>query len=143
MSQNTIYICISWSSQTCCFPVKKCWHQQNSTGVSRDWYIFRIFFGHGMSAPSFIIVRYVWQILGREAFLLLPPPIRGQPQKSPSWIGLNLVQFHREDYEKEIVLKLMKKKIVLKLITSFSLNFKTYSEKILFWLSITLTILMI
>ena len=37
--------------------------------------------------PSFIIVVYVWQILGRGVFL--PPfPIREQPRKSPSWIGL-------------------------------------------------------
>ena len=33
--------------------------------------------------PSFIIVGYVWQILGRGL-----PPIREQPRKGPSWIGL-------------------------------------------------------
>ena len=32
--------------------------------------------------PSFIIVGYVWQILGRRG--LFVPPIREQPRKSPS-----------------------------------------------------------
>ena len=35
--------------------------------------------------PSFIIVGYVWQILGRGE---KGPPIREQPRKYPSWIGL-------------------------------------------------------
>ena len=39
--------------------------------------------------PSFIIIGYVWQVLGRGAFL--PTPIREPPQKSPSWIGLILI----------------------------------------------------
>ena len=38
--------------------------------------------------PSFIIIGYVWHILGRGPFW--PPPIREQPRKSPSWIGLNV-----------------------------------------------------
>ena len=38
------YICISWYNKICWFPVKKCWYQQNSEGVSRDSYIFWIFF---------------------------------------------------------------------------------------------------
>ena len=36
--------------------------------------------------PSFIIVGYVWLILGRGG--PKRPPIRKQPWKSPSWIGL-------------------------------------------------------
>ena len=36
--------------------------------------------------PSFIIAGYVWQILGWGTFL---PPIREQPRKGPSWIGLS------------------------------------------------------
>ena len=36
---------------------------------------------------SFIIAGYVWRILGRGP--KSPPPIREQPRKSPSWIGLN------------------------------------------------------
>ena len=37
--------------------------------------------------PSFIIVGYVWRILGRGD-QKDPLPIREQPRKSPSWIGL-------------------------------------------------------
>ena len=41
---------------------------------------------------SFIIVGYVWQILGRgEIFDPPPHPIRKQPWKNPSWIGLDFV----------------------------------------------------
>ena len=35
-----------------------------------------------------IILGYVWQIWGRGVFLPPPSPIRKQPRKSPSWIGL-------------------------------------------------------
>ena len=74
MHQNTIYICISWYSKSCWFPVRKCWYQQNSRGVSRDSYIFWIFLGLCITVPRFITVGYVWQILGRGAiFPLLPP----------------------------------------------------------------------
>ena len=66
MYQNTIHICISWYSKICWFPVKKCWCQHNSTGVSRDLYIVWIFFDQGRTVPSFIFVGYVWQILGRS-----------------------------------------------------------------------------
>ena len=41
--------------------------------------------------PSFIIVGYLWQILGRGS-LFGPCPIREQPQKCPSWIGLKKPQ---------------------------------------------------
>ena len=44
MCSNAIYICISWYSKICWFSVKK-YCQQNSSGVSRDLYIFWIFFG--------------------------------------------------------------------------------------------------
>ena len=43
---------------------------------------------------SFIIVRYVWKILGREPFCI--PPIHVQPRKGPSWIGLR----HKSSYLK-------------------------------------------
>ena len=42
--QYAIYDCISWDSKICLIPVKKCWYQQNSRGVSRDSYIFWVFF---------------------------------------------------------------------------------------------------
>ena len=38
--------------------------------------------------PSFIIIGYVWEIFGREAFL--PPPICEQPRKDSSWIELRM-----------------------------------------------------
>ena len=88
MYQNTIYICISWYSKICWFPVKKCWCQHNSTGASGDLYIVWIFFDHGRTVPSFIFVGYVWQILGRGGGAFGPAPILEQHQKSPSWIGL-------------------------------------------------------
>ena len=49
--------------------------------------LFWIFFRHGISVPSFLIVGYVRQTLDKMAFLGLP--IREQLQKRPSWIGLN------------------------------------------------------
>ena len=47
---NAIYICISWYSKSCWFPVRKCWFQQNSWGVSHDLYIFWIFFRYQISS---------------------------------------------------------------------------------------------
>ena len=38
MCSNAIYICISRFSKICWFSVKKCWCQQNSSGVSQDLY---------------------------------------------------------------------------------------------------------
>ena len=86
---NGIYICISWYSKICWFPVKKCWCQQNPRGVSCDSYSFWNFFRYGITVPSFIIVGYVWQILGRGTFSFLSPPISEQPWKIPSLIGLS------------------------------------------------------
>ena len=88
MYQNPIYMCISWCTKICWFPMKKCWCQQNSRDVSRDSCIFWIFLRWGITVPSFIIVGCVWP------FYTPPPAIREQPQKSPSWIvfiGLFLV----------------------------------------------------
>ena len=39
--------------------------------------------------PSFIVVGYVWEILGREDFLPLSS-IHEQPRKDQSWIGLKV-----------------------------------------------------
>ena len=41
MCSNAIYVCISWYSKIC----YKKYCQQNASGVSRDLYIFGIFFG--------------------------------------------------------------------------------------------------
>ena len=76
MYQYGIYVCISWYYKICWSPVKKRWCQQNSRGVSRDSYIFWIYFMEGITVPSFIIAGYVLQILGRGSlFAPLPPPI--------------------------------------------------------------------
>ena len=40
-----------------------------------------------MTLPSFIILGYVWKILGMGGFP--PPPIREQLRKGPSWIELS------------------------------------------------------
>ena len=88
MYQNAIYIWISWYSKTCWLAVKKYWCQQNSGGVSRDSYTFLIFFRKGITVQSFILVRYVWQILGGGDFLPPPPPHPWAARKGPSWIGL-------------------------------------------------------
>ena len=70
---------------------KKCWCQ-SSRGViyifyimsflSCHLYIFWIFFNQSILVPSFIMVGYVWQILGPRL-----PPIHEQPLKGPSWIA--------------------------------------------------------
>ena len=41
--ENEIYICISWFSKVCWFPLKRCWCHQKSRGFSRDSYIFWTF----------------------------------------------------------------------------------------------------
>ena len=70
--------------------MKKCWCQQNSRDVSSDLYIFWVFPRYGITAPSFIIVGYMWQILGRGAKKIPPPPIHKQSRRSPSWIELTI-----------------------------------------------------
>ena len=56
------------------------WCQQNSRGEARDLYIFLFLFMEGIALPSFIILGYVWQILGRKAFLALLS--MGSPEKA-------------------------------------------------------------
>ena len=51
-----------------------------------------------MTVLRFIIPGYMWQILGRGAFLS-PPPIRDQPRKSLSWIELKVILFVQEMQE--------------------------------------------
>ena len=48
--------------------MQKCWCQHNSRSVSRDLYIFWIFFREGITVPSSIMSGYVCQVLGRGAF---------------------------------------------------------------------------
>ena len=97
MYQNPIYMCISWCSKICWFPMKICWCQQNSRDVSRGLYIFWIFLKQGISVPSFIIAEYVRRILGTGGQKGPPPPlIREQPRKSPSWIGLKMFHISKQ-----------------------------------------------
>ena len=98
MYQNAIYICSSWYSKFCWFPVKKCRCQQNSRGVSHDSYIFWVFFTEGITAKFHhcgICVTHFRE--GGGCFLSQPPSsphICEQPQKSPSWIGLLWCNFY-------------------------------------------------
>ena len=66
--------------------MKKCWCQQNSEGVSRDSYIVWIFSRWGITVPSFIMVGYVSQILGKRG-LFAPPPTH--PWAAPKMPILN------------------------------------------------------
>ena len=96
MYQNAIYICSSWYSKFCWFPVKKCRCQQNSMGVSHDSYIFWVFFTEGITAKFHHCGICVTHF--REGCFLSQPPssphICEQPQKSPSWIGLLWCNFY-------------------------------------------------
>ena len=69
---------------------QKCWCQQNSRGVSSEWYIFWIFFMSGITLSSFIIVGYVWYFRkGGGAFL--PPPHPWITPKMPILNSVNKV----------------------------------------------------
>ena len=89
MDQIAIYIYISWYSKICWFPVKKCWCQHNSRGVSRDFYIF--LFHLYIKYAFFIIIWYVWQILRRWGRGSFCPQCHqwAASKKGPSWIELN------------------------------------------------------
>ena len=52
--------------------------------------------------PSFIIVGYAWQILGRGGSFCPSPPICEQTQKCPSWIGLRTYPMQRAKLVKTI-----------------------------------------
>ena len=85
MYQNTIYICISWYSKICWFPVKNA----DVSRIQGVCHVIHMLFGSSLGKlwlPSFIIVGFVWQILGKGAFL--PIPFLEQPQKGLSWIKL-------------------------------------------------------
>ena len=91
MCQNAIYICISWYSKICWFPVKKYWCQQNSRGMSRDLYIFWIFFVYGITAKFHHCKICVRNFREGRIFCTPPRPFREQPQKSPSYIGFKII----------------------------------------------------
>ena len=61
--------------------MKKPWYHQNSGCVPPDSYISCIFFRWGITVLSLIIVGYVWEILGREAFWHALPHPWAAPKK--------------------------------------------------------------
>ena len=65
---------------------EKCWSQHISKGMSRDLYIFYIFFRSGLTVPTFIIARYLRQIWGRG------PLWPHHPWAAPKATILNKVQ---------------------------------------------------
>ena len=74
---------------------------QKSRGVSRDLYIFWIFFRKSISLPSFIIKRYVWHILGRGAFLPHHYPWAAPKRPILNWVNNNFVTtLKRSDLDK-------------------------------------------
>ena len=82
MYQNETYICICWYTKIRWISAKKYWCQQNPRGVPHDLHIFWIFFRYGIFVPSFIIVGYERQILGRALFRpFLPPHLWPAPQR--------------------------------------------------------------
>ena len=70
MFQNAIYVYIFWYNLLMSAELK---------GMSHDSYIFYVFFSYGITVPGFIIVRYVWKILGRRSLSALS--VREQPRK--------------------------------------------------------------
>ena len=79
-------------------------------GVSHNAYIFVSSYRLSIVVPSFIIIGYVWHILGRRVFLL--PIICEQPRKGPSWIGLRAVRKWLEFFHRKVAgYKLTKKGI--------------------------------
>ena len=113
MHQNAIHVRISWYNKICWFPVKKCWSQQNSGGVSRDSYIIWIFVMLRYNCAKFHHCRICVTEFREGAFL--PPPIHEQPQKCPSWIGLNNTKIYRQKKKKIKIFRQMLVIVNLKL----------------------------
>ena len=78
-------------------------------GINFSLTLTDFFFGLGYSITvlSFIHVGYAWQILGRGWGFSLPSPIREEPRKDPSWIGLD---FYSIFYFQNLYQKLHKSK---------------------------------
>ena len=76
MNQNAIYICISWYTKICWFPVKKCCCQQNSRGVTCDSYVFCIFFKQDIHYCRICVTdfRDGWGQKGSPLCAFFPPP---------------------------------------------------------------------
>ena len=86
MCWNAISIFISWFSKICWFLVKKCWCQQNSSGISRNLYFFLDLLWVRYNCPK---CHHRKTYFREGAFLV--PTIREQPRKKGSSpIGLQL-----------------------------------------------------
>ena len=82
MYQNAISICISWEAKSADF----WWKNADVSRTHSMCHMIHIFFGSslgGATVPSFIIVGYVWQILGMGAFLSPSPPPPSKSMSSP------------------------------------------------------------
>ena len=98
MYQHVICACISWYCKICWFPMKKCWCQQNSSGVvCHVIHIFLDLLDVRYNCAKFhhcrICVTDFKEVGvggGGGGFLL--PPIHEQPLKDPSRIGLTRLQ---------------------------------------------------
>ena len=83
MCQNAIFICIFWYSKICWFPMKNCWCQHDARDVSRDSYIFWLFFRQGITAKFHQCRMCVTDFTERRAFLPPPPPLLPHPWAAP------------------------------------------------------------
>ena len=103
MYQYAIYTCISRYSKICWFPVKNCWCQQNSRDVSRDLYIFWIFFRYSIIVPCAKVhhCRICVTDFREGGTLLPPPPHPWAALKKPIWIGLkhDILYFYSNNFE--------------------------------------------
>ena len=97
MYQNSIYNCIFCYGKIYWFPMKKCWCQHNSKGVSGDSYIFGSSIGKDNCAKFHLSRICVTDFM--EGGPLCRPPIREQPRKSPSYIRLERNYVHHKKQE--------------------------------------------
>ena len=83
MYQNAVYICITWYSKICWFPVKNA-DVSRTHGMCHVIHLFfLIFFGWDIIVPSFIIVGHVWQILWKGSlFAPVPRQSLSSPKKA-------------------------------------------------------------
>ena len=87
--------------------------------------------------PSFIIVGYVWHILGRGG-QKAPPPHPWAAPKNPSWIGLKVVLYIKQQFANDIhddiidVSLLTSKMIASTIIFAYHVPIKYTSLKMLF-----------
>ena len=92
MYQNIIYICISWCSKICWFPMKNVDFSRNQEVC----HVIHVFFASSLAKRYNCAKFHHFRICVTEfregAFLL--PSIHEQSRKSPFWIGLKLAWFN-------------------------------------------------